>query len=371
MWTRYTDDRGSSWELDQLGLWILVRQHVYNMALRRRSHIQRVTHWFGPDEVSVETDFSGINRERDERSYPLYQRLELEAIQDGGRTLDRLIEMRQQTEQAVHAVRRMHGRASHEMFENIDQSVHRGEIAVSAASGIRDLSATVLVVGSAMMTGGAAVAVLGGGSFLKGVASYEDNGNVGAAVLTATGTFVVGAFALPGGTLPANASLSTMIGGESVVASEAMSAATSGQQATLVVVGAAVDAQLEASNALLQGRSGADALRAAAAKFGVDVISAGIGSGLGSVSLPVVVRLATDTTVSSAGDMSMSAMTSGGQAGSRPRSPSGRVLPRLPRHAARSLPVPTNPPVCDANATVGDRQCSARDWVSQIVLRRA
>ena len=94
--------------------------------------------------------------------------LEREAIQNGAQALERLIQMRHDTERSVAEVRQMQKSASHEMFQNIETSVHRGEIGVEVATQIRNLSATTLVVGSAFMTGGASVGVLGGGSVLRG-----------------------------------------------------------------------------------------------------------------------------------------------------------------------------------------------------------
>jgi hypothetical protein len=70
-WTYYSDDRGRRWRINQLGMWLLVRQHVYNSALCRGSHIKRVPQRFGPDEVSVEMDFQGSAAERDRLSAPL------------------------------------------------------------------------------------------------------------------------------------------------------------------------------------------------------------------------------------------------------------------------------------------------------------
>lgn len=69
---------------------------------------------------------------------------------------------------------------------------------IKALQWVRDLSTTTLVVGSGFISGGASLAVLGGGSALTGVGRYQDTGNIGAAVVDATGTFVLGSFTLRG-----------------------------------------------------------------------------------------------------------------------------------------------------------------------------
>ena len=63
---------------------------------------------------------------------------------------------------------------------------------------VRDISTTTLVIGSGFISGGASVAVLGTGSALSGVGKYQDSGSIGSAVVTATGTFVLGSLDLRG-----------------------------------------------------------------------------------------------------------------------------------------------------------------------------
>jgi hypothetical protein len=360
-WTYYSDDKGRRWRINQLGMWILVRQNVYNTAIRQCSHVKRVHHTFGPDEVSVETDFQGIAAERDRQSAPLYAKLERESIQNGAQTLARLIQMRHETERSVEDVRQMQHLASAELRRNIERSVHRGEIGVDVATKVRDLSATTLVVGSAFITGGAAVAVLGGGSALKGVGNYEDKGNVGSAVLTATGTFVVGIIPLTGGTLKGAASVMTRVGGEAI---------KYGERAVLAVVGAGIDAQFQACNALIEGKSGREALQAAAARFAVDVIAGGIGMKLDKWALPVIARIVSDTAVGYGGDKVVDQLAEGGGEARRPGLLEHVAIRRAPA-ASASMPTPARPAVCDANAVLSSGSCSPDDWVRQIVLQPA
>lgn len=280
----------------------------------------------------------------------MYARLELEVMRDGAQGFQKLAAMRQQTESSVAEVREMQRSASHETFANIELSVARGETGLAIAKQVRDLSATTLVVGSSVMTGGAAVAVLGGGSVLRGVSKYQTSGNIGSAVLSATGSFVVGAIPLGGGSLKAGASLAARVGGESI---------RYGERAALIVVGAQLDAQFEGATALIEGRSAREALRAAATRFGIDLISGGIGTGLDRWALPVAVRLLTDSAVARGGDT---------LAAHEPK-PEAPEAPAAPR-ATAAMPAPTAP-VCDANSVLSSGNCSARDWVRQIVLQEA
>ena len=84
-WINVTDDRGRCWRLSQIGLWLLVRQNIYNRAIRRHSQRMHETHWIGPDRFWGDTDFTASAAECDRDSYPIYARLEREAMRDGAR----------------------------------------------------------------------------------------------------------------------------------------------------------------------------------------------------------------------------------------------------------------------------------------------
>lgn len=339
--------------MDQLGLWILCRQHVYHQLIRRRSRIVRETHVFGPDLISVETDFHGISRERDQLSHPLYTRLERETVQDAERVRARLIQMRREIHQWVQSVKQMQRSASHETMQNIERSVRRGERGIQVATAVRDLSATTLVVGSAFLSGGASLAVLGGGSVLRGTGTYQDTGNIGSAVLDASSTFVVGAIPVAGAAMVEQQAARSAVTMMSRVTPSGLNA---GQQVTVLVVGSAISATSEGGQAFLDGQNAQQALRAATARFGIDVLSGGMCGRFDRRAFPVVARLATDGLMSITGD----AMVSDFAGGSTP--------PPRAHLTQQALPQPSSP-ICDANATLITGECGAQDWVRQIVLQ--
>jgi len=83
----------------------------------------------------------------------------------------------------------------------IDKSVGSYQTMIDVSRFIRDTSVDVVMIGSTIATGGAAVGLLGAGSTLKGVYKYQDTGSVGAAVLYGGGTLVLGVFKLDGAKL--------------------------------------------------------------------------------------------------------------------------------------------------------------------------
>jgi hypothetical protein len=354
-WTHFYDSRGGQWRYDALGLWILTRQHVYNQLLRERSRVVRDTRWFGPDLARVETNFTGINVARDAQSYPLFLDLEQRIAANPQEGFSTLVRLRDQTEANVLAVRRMQQEASGETSRNIEQSISRAQTGIEVATFVRNLSASVLVVGSAFLTGGAAVAVLGGGSAMRGVGTYQDTGNVGSAILNTAGTFVVGAIPLAGGSLGAGASVTARVGGEAI---------NYGERAVLVVVGSSLDATFEGTRALMEGRNGRQAINMAVARFGIDVLSGGFGTRLDTTALPVALRLVTDTMASVEGDR----MVERARTFQAP-DPLPRAAPAAPARTG-PMPQPTRN-FCDANAVLSTGSCSSQDWVRQIVLSQA
>jgi hypothetical protein len=72
----------------------------------------------------------------------------------------------------------------------IDHAVDDYQSQIEVAKFVRDSCADGLMVGASVMSGGAAVAVMGGGSFLKGTAKFEDTGSIGAGVMEGAGSFV-------------------------------------------------------------------------------------------------------------------------------------------------------------------------------------
>ncbi|MFQ5515735.1 MAG: hypothetical protein ACE5FG_15095 [Myxococcota bacterium] len=72
----------------------------------------------------------------------------------------------------------------------IEKSVQSYETQIGAAKFVRDTSAGTLMVGATFLSGGAAAAVVGVSSGLKGVAKFQDTGSLGAATLEATGNMI-------------------------------------------------------------------------------------------------------------------------------------------------------------------------------------
>jgi len=267
----------------------------------------------------------------------------------------------------------MRQRAWRRTSESIDGAVSRGEAAAAAARKVRDLSATVLVIGSSFMTGGASVAVLGGGSLLQGVAVWQDTGNVGSAVLQATGTFIVGVIPLGGaGTAAVRAEGETtwqamMRESGSLVNRPGRALATTGGEGgawgrtlALILLAAKTDAAFQGCRCLVEGNSASDALATAGTTFGIDLMTGGLGAGLDHWALPVRVRLMTDTLADvrggAAGDQLQATLIGDSHSTTRPAA------------SPAALPQPSSP-ICDANSLLSTGDCGPAEWIRQVVLQ--
>lgn len=305
-WVYFTDDQKQNWMVHQMGLYMLIREYLHESMLLKRAKIVRETKWIGPDLVTVEINFDGLRAAKDAEAPDLYNDLANRMLHNGDECFKQLSDIRQITKQHSDALAQMQQKASKETMGNIDKSVGRGEIALKSATVVRDLSATTLVVGATFLSGGTALAVLGGGSALKGTATYQDTGNVGAALIDGTFTFTVGLIGVGAANNPLTAntaSLSSRIGQASAGGFRQAVAQNAKEKGAIVLVGASINATGEALKGHVSGKTGEQALRSAAARFGTDVAGGLLfGPVLDHMCVPALVRVATDTAINTGSD---------------------------------------------------------------------
>lgn len=260
-WVPFQDDGGRAWEVDQLMLWMLVREYVHARNLYNRSRVNVERRIFGPDITTVEIDWIDFRPTKDRDSQELYHDTSRRLLANGDQGFRELVMMRERARHYSDEFRRKQERAQADTMSSIDRSVRRGEVGETAARAVRDVSAGTLVVGATFLTGGAAVGALGAGSLLNGTATYQNTGNLGAAAINATGTFVVGAVGLAG-----------TAGGGLVHARHAL---TSGQQTALLLLGVKMDVSFRFAQGLVEGKEIKDALIPALINAGLGALAAG------------------------------------------------------------------------------------------------
>ena len=104
---------------------------------------------------------------------------------------EELYSLEQDGRSARHLLKKKIENASRSSMRNINGAVSKWETATEVAKFTRNASGDILLVGSAIATGGASTVAIGGaGSLMKGAFKYQDTGNVGAGVMEASVSFV-------------------------------------------------------------------------------------------------------------------------------------------------------------------------------------
>lgn len=304
-WIQFTDGTGSHWALHQMNLYMLIREYLHATAVLRRSKIVRVARYLGPDDVHVETDTNGLRAEKDRQAPAMYDVQAKALLKHAKAGLGALINMRDETLEAADELRKMQKQSTKELFENVEKSVKRGELAVDGLKLVRDSSATLVTVGSVFLTGGAALTALGGASVMKGGFTFQDTGSVPAAMIDATGNFLMGAIGV--GTVGTAARSSVMtLRTATAVSKTAFRESVMKDLPTkgaFMFFAAVLGGSTELTKGAITGKPMEDALKAAGTKMAVDALSMGLlGPFFDSRVWPVAARLVTDTFSAVAGD---------------------------------------------------------------------
>jgi hypothetical protein len=268
----FMDSRRRGWELDGDGLYAFLRAATRARLIRERTRlVEHRSGWLLPTTWYVETRWDGLRTAVTQTADPMFQGVWRDAIASPETVSNQLAMIAAEARRDILTVRDMQERASRDSAQSIDSNVRGWERALSAAQFTRDASATILVVGAGVMSGGTALGVLGAGSVLRGTATYQDTGNVGAALIQTTGTFIVGAIPLGAGGGAA---------GSAALMSRATPGATAG---TIVVIQSGFAGMFQGTQALVQGDSVRSALAQAGTAAGLNFVTAGLGDKIGGM----------------------------------------------------------------------------------------
>lgn len=301
-WVPFTDDRSRPAFVNQEGLCLLVGQYRQARLVFERSRRHVESRFLGPDLITIETDWNGIQHAKlamAQADYLYLARLMLLRREEGREALEL---MRRDTENYNARLRSMQREASSATMLNMQTSISRGEMAEASARFVRNASASTLVIGASFLTGGAALGVLGAGSAMTGAVRYQDTGNVGEAVLETVGTFAVGFIA--GYARVASQPVNIMRGAErmEVQAWElalsdvpAASTATAAGRWGMVMLVAEVQGAYELTKGVVQGKTVEQAMAGALTRAGLSTLTRGfLPLGFEKWSFPVIGRLVTN-----------------------------------------------------------------------------
>ncbi|MFC3182752.1 hypothetical protein [Cypionkella sinensis] len=276
-WTVVVDAQGQRWGVNKEGVYLMLRAALRAEKIKARSQITSVDNGFlMPTTFLFETDWNGLRADVDQETNTFYMDAAERLSRDPASMRANLLGMIARGRSDFNAVEAMRRRATRQSSESISNNVEGWETALAVAQFTRDTSATILVVGAGLLSGGAAFGVLGAGSVLRGTATYQDTGNVGAAVINGSGTFIVGMVGIAG----ANPALARS------------------EQLQLMFVGSGLQGGVQGAQSLVEGKTPKQALQQAAVSAGFNLLGSAVGGRIENMSFStrLVVGGVIDTT---------------------------------------------------------------------------
>jgi hypothetical protein len=181
--------------------WSVVRRLVrsYYLSYYQLSYASEVTlsdsHWYNPmswslpDVTNLEVDWDAVRRQTDADTDLEIQDMSSQAVRDAAGVAYRVESMIDDAARRKEGYLSWMGDLQTENMKKINQAVNDYQSHIEISQFVRNASADGLMVGASVMSGGAALAVMGAGSTLKGAAKFQDTGSVGAAVMEGVGSF--------------------------------------------------------------------------------------------------------------------------------------------------------------------------------------
>jgi hypothetical protein len=171
----------------------ILRSCARARAMTKNSEKKCVEKQFiGPDLWSVEVNWDKVRQETATNAEACFRKFHACARRSMQTELNWLVCQMEQADDDRDAFQDLMAAAQHQTMENIERSVHIGEIGVKAATIVRDVSAEFLMVGATYLTGGAGLVFIPIGSGIKGYGVYTDTGRSDKAVATFSTNLILG-----------------------------------------------------------------------------------------------------------------------------------------------------------------------------------
>jgi hypothetical protein len=179
--------------IDWDGLTRIIRSCVRAKKMRAYSKVEPTEkHWIGPDLYSVEVQWDKVRLETTIQTEVELRKFHAGALGSMQTELNRIISMMEDADDDRDAFQDRMAEAQQTTMENVESSVHKGEIGVEVATFVRDASAETVMVGATYLSGGTALAFIGTGSAMKGAFVYQDTGKARQALATFSTNLVLG-----------------------------------------------------------------------------------------------------------------------------------------------------------------------------------
>ncbi len=259
-WQPFNDQkRGKRWLIDADGVRQILRSNARARAIITYSRVvveKPNDSWFldSPPWHRVEVDWPKVRETVDKESVQLYSNWK--NLQTFEALFEALVDFRAKAKKYEGIASDQLSLASKISLEASKAYVEELDKSIKFLQNVQGASAQLLVLGSTILTGGAAVAALGAGSALTGVGKYQETGQVGSAIFAGSATMIVGSL----GIKPVTKGLTSP-----------------GSKKALKFVGVLADSTASGAQALMDGKSAegamAEAAKSALLSVGGDALS--------------------------------------------------------------------------------------------------
>lgn len=297
-WYRVQDNQNRNWEINSEGVARIVRSFVYHQALLARS--RRVVHHHGnwlnpyPDTVAYETNFSGIVAHVDAEAARWMREAWVQANLNGQGLFTSLVDLRNQGVSDGETFHRNSLQASSESQQNINRVVDTTQAVVTGLTHVRNTSASILLAGATVVSGGTATAlVAAAGAGIRFTSRIEDGGTVGQAAMETGIDLVVM-------TVTRGAGRSLEVSGANM--------SSRSVQATMALLGVVMNTGGDLAKTAVTGEVGASPLRGLSARLGAETVN-GLTASLLTRGIPFL-RVIPASTATQARDAIVSATVS-------------------------------------------------------------
>lgn len=233
-WMSMADSSGRGWAVDHEGASRIFYSQAWSGTMKKRAVRKVENNVLYPNTVTVEINLNNIKPVVQAEAAREFEQFVSLSHEDGARAFELLVNARMNAVRDKQHVQDMQKQASRETMSNIERSVQIGKAGENVARFVRDTSATTLVIGATVISGGAGMAALGGGSLLKGTGTYQDTGKVGAATMNTLTSFTFGLvpWSIAGKVLPRSQQIALFIVGvKNDVLSNTVTSLASGEEA--------------------------------------------------------------------------------------------------------------------------------------------
>jgi hypothetical protein len=281
-WARFHNSKNQTWSINKDGLWLLAKAYCTADLILKNASYKLEKAEIGPflsvDVKSVEINWNNVHQSARQSAVSFCRSAYFNKDVISMNTVEYLASVRKSTTGMNSKLTSMLRSASDETGAAFKRMDDRLATFIKWVRIARDADLQLFLVVGGLASGGTAWAALGGGSVAAGVFKYQDTHHLDSAVVSAAGTFVVGAIPIAGAGLRDTVKVLGAAVPKQVVIISASAGATAGS---------------DAASSFVEGKSASAGVKGALVDAGLSVLVGGVNIKLEKFALPIKATLET------------------------------------------------------------------------------